>query len=157
MKVLLDTNIIVNYLHDTAMNEMDMTIDSLIVRSAIFKEFDACITSTMVTDIWYMYLKELKMASEDGSGVVISDRRAKREANKMLKSLLQRIDVLPITAEDVNNALCSNCSNFEEAVQYHASLANNIDMIVTRNVKDFKNSSIKVLSPVSFRTYLRNR
>ena len=39
--------------------------------------------------------------------------------------------------------------DFEDAVQSVASNFNDIDFILTRNTKDFKNSKVKAISPQS--------
>ena len=43
-------------------------------------------------------------------------------------------------------ALASNFKDFENAIQYHTALENNLDIIITRNTKDFKNSVIPILT-----------
>jgi len=40
--------------------------------------------------------------------------------------------------------------DFEDAVQIASALASGLDFIVTRDVKDFVNSSIRVMSPAEF-------
>ena len=48
-------------------------------------------------------------------------------------------------------ALNSNFSDFEDALQnYSAELNVYIDIIVTRNIKDFKNSSLGVMTPGNY-------
>ncbi len=43
---------------------------------------------------------------------------------------------------------------FEDAVQYESSLALGLDMIVTRNLSDYANAVMKVLSPAAFLSQL---
>lgn len=47
----------------------------------------------------------------------------------------------------IDKALASNFSDFEDAIQYHCSLAENCNTLITRNGKDYKNSVIPVMSP----------
>jgi predicted nucleic acid-binding protein len=51
-------------------------------------------------------------------------------------------------------ALASNFKDFEDAIQYHTALENHLDMIISRNKKDFKNSVLPVLTA---KEYLLNR
>ncbi len=37
-------------------------------------------------------------------------------------------------------------SDFEDGLQYYSAIENNVDIILTRNKKDFKNSKIPVLT-----------
>ena len=46
--------------------------------------------------------------------------------------------------------MSSDFEDLEDAVQYFSSKLENIDVIVTRNKKDFKLSEIKVLTPTEF-------
>ncbi len=46
--------------------------------------------------------------------------------------------------------MSSDFGDLEDAVQYFASKSENIDVILTRNKKDFKFSEIKVSTPAEF-------
>ena len=56
------------------------------------------------------------------------------------------------TAETVilQKALISLITDYEDAVQHECAVAENLDAIVTRNAKDFKNAVIKIYSPTEF-------
>lgn len=47
-------------------------------------------------------------------------------------------------------------SDYEDAVQCASAMAENLDAIVTRNLKDYKNSPIRVYSPSEFLAALQN-
>ena len=40
--------------------------------------------------------------------------------------------------------------DFEDGIQYYTALESNCEIIITRNLKDFKNAKIPVMSPVEF-------
>jgi len=44
----------------------------------------------------------------------------------------------------------SDFKDLEDAIQHFSAKVENIDMIITRNKKDFKLSEIKVLTPAEF-------
>lgn len=46
----------------------------------------------------------------------------------------------------VEKGLHSNFSDFEDALQYYSAIAANCEIIITRNGKDFKNSSIPIMT-----------
>lgn len=60
--------------------------------------------------------------------------------------------VIPVglSAEDYEQALQLKAKDFEDALQYFCALSNECTAIITRNKKDFKYSTIKVLSPEEF-------
>ncbi len=68
-----------------------------------------------------------------------------------LKKLLLIIDILPMDREVVLKALYSNFADFEDALQSFACSNNgNMDAIITRNTRDYKNSIISVFTPEGF-------
>lgn len=68
-----------------------------------------------------------------------------------LKQLLGIIDVLAMDKEVVTNALNSGFKDFEDSLQNFAAMKHGaIDVILTRNLKDFSKSEIGVLTPESY-------
>ncbi|MBN2484816.1 MAG: PIN domain-containing protein [Bacteroidales bacterium] len=68
-----------------------------------------------------------------------------------LKQLLMITDVLLMDKEVVSNALNSGFKDFEDGLQNFAAMKNGeIDVILTRNLKDFNKSEIGVLTPESY-------
>ena len=50
----------------------------------------------------------------------------------------------------IDNSLISNFNDIEDAMQYYCAKKCHADVIVTRNIKDFSESEINVLSPDAF-------
>jgi len=50
----------------------------------------------------------------------------------------------------IDLALNSDFSDFEDAIQYYSALENNIDVLITRNLKDYKKAQISVLTAHDF-------
>jgi predicted nucleic acid-binding protein len=68
-----------------------------------------------------------------------------------LKQLLSITDVLSMDKEVVTNALNSGFKDFEDSLQNFAAIKNGkIDVIITRNLKDYRKSEIGILSPESY-------
>jgi predicted nucleic acid-binding protein len=131
MRLLFDTNIIL----DIALNREPHYKDS----ADIFKKIDnksifGFITATTITDIYYIAKKE----------------RGHIETIDFIANLIQIVDIVGIDREIIINSLTSQFSDFEDAIQSIASTFNNIDFIITRNIKDFSNSEIKAVSPTDF-------
>ena len=55
--------------------------------------------------------------------------------------------IVSIDEENIANAIKSDFSDFEDAVQYYAAFSANVDCIVTRNTKDYTMSEIPVYTP----------
>lgn len=74
-----------------------------------------------------------------------------RKVIEKLSQLLTIVDVLSMDKGVVLNALGSGFKDFENALQnYAAERSHLIDVILTRNVKDYAKSEIGVHSPDSF-------
>ena len=44
-------------------------------------------------------------------------------------------------------AITSDVADYEDAVMVETAIANKVDFILTRNIKDYKKAKIKVISP----------
>jgi predicted nucleic acid-binding protein len=55
-------------------------------------------------------------------------------------------EVCEVNKETIDKALNSNFKDFEDAVQYFSALQSNCSMIITRNAKDFKYSTIPIMT-----------
>jgi predicted nucleic acid-binding protein len=101
--------------------------------------FDAYIS--VITPVNVFYIARKLKGAEDARyavGVLLS---ALRVCNLDLPTL-QTAMALPLT-------------DFEDAVQLASAMANHIDAIITRNLKDYKNASLPVFSPPDFLASLR--
>lgn len=73
-----------------------------------------------------------------------------------LKQLLSFIDVLDMSHRNVLAALDSSFKDFEDALQYHTALQSYaVDVILTRNLKDYKKSIIPVMTPETYAKSVR--
>jgi len=69
-------------------------------------------------------------------------------ALQCLRDLSEYVSVLPVNNSVIQQALCSEFSDYEDAIQYYSALQDSsIDAIVTRNAKDFALSRLPVLLP----------
>jgi len=68
--------------------------------------------------------------------------------------LISNVVIIPMSGEVVQHAFDLGWSDFEDAMQHQACVDYGKDVIIiTRNVKDFKKSILKVMSP---KTYVRD-
>jgi hypothetical protein len=74
---------------------------------------------------------------------------------EVLLSLLDFIDIIAIDINIIRKSLLSKHKDFEDAIQiFAANSVNNLDYIVTRNLKDFKDAGVAVLPPDELLNYL---
>ena len=76
--------------------------------------------------------------------------RDKAIAWQAVKDLLIAVKVCRTDKLVLQTAFTLSFTDYEDAVQCASALAENLDAIITRNTKDYKNSSIKVYSPTEF-------
>lgn len=78
---------------------------------------------------------------------IINKQLGTNKAKMAIKVLLEYLEIHDCSKHHLSKALSSQFVDFEDAVQHECAQSHNgIDVIVTRNKKDFKNSSIAVLS-----------
>lgn len=136
IRALIDTNIIV----DVALERAPFSKDAKIIYEKIgCGELQGYISASAATDIFYLLHRK--------AGTEI--------ALKHLQDLVKIFDVLPVDRNIIHAALYSGWSDFEDAVQAQVAMENGIDMIVTRNAKDYKKvEHVKILTPPDFIRHL---
>ncbi|WP_299665304.1 PIN domain-containing protein [uncultured Polaribacter sp.] len=78
----------------------------------------------------------------------------KSEGSKVAIQKLRKFKVITevciINEQTIEKGLNSDFTDFEDALQFYNAIDSNCDIIITRNSKDFKKSTIPVLSPDEF-------
>jgi len=81
---------------------------------------------------------------------LVRKAKGKKIAQKSIKDLMSIFEIAPVDRSTLLLALESDFTDFEDAVQYAAAKQVSADFIITRNIKDYKNSDIPVASPEIF-------
>ena len=132
MRVLLDTNIILDYLGAN----QGFTEDAEKIFDLASKRQDIkLVSSSAITDVLYVLKRAIK------------DRELVRHK---YESFRKKIRILPVTEQDIDKAFERDWKDFEDAVQYTVAEANNVDCIITRNKRDFEENLIPCYSPQEF-------
>lgn len=135
-KILLDTDVIFDFFLDRKPFSDD---SAKILTWCELKEIYGFITPVIISNTYYL----LKKNSTHNKVV------------ENLKGLMAIVDVLIMDKEIVLNALNSFFTDFEDALQHFSAVKSlHIDLIVTRNPKDYKLSSLPVVTP---QVYIKNR
>ena len=93
------------------------------------------VSASAITDIYYIAYKNLR------------DKAAVRE---LLKKLLLIVSVAGVSEEEIQKALELEWNDFEDSVQYSVAALNEMDGIITRNVKDYSSAEMQVWEPAQF-------
>jgi predicted nucleic acid-binding protein len=72
------------------------------------------------------------------------------QARKKLLKFKTLVTVLAVNDKIIDLALSSDFKDFEDGIQYFTSIENNVKIILTRNLKDFKTSEIPVMTAEEF-------
>jgi predicted nucleic acid-binding protein len=131
LKILLDTNIVLDVLMDRLpFSDTAVELFSRVEEGAII----GYLCGTTITTVYYLASKTLGAA------------RAQEE----IKKLLTLFEVAPVNRLVLESALAADFNDFEDAVIYEAACHVGADAIVTRNLKDFKKSRISVYTSEEF-------
>jgi len=131
MKVLLDTNIVLDFiLKRSPFFEHSKTI----FKWSYDGKINAYISASSITDIYYL----------------IQRVKDKDTALNFIREIFQFIFIAGVDKEIIFLALQSGINDFEDAVQNAAAENVGIKYIITRNIKDFHKSDLQIVSPDNF-------
>ena len=126
-KLLVDTNIL---------------IDLLAKRDEFLIETQELFTLSDKKQV-KLYVSSLTFAN---THYILSQSLKVNDSRKILRKFKVLVEVLPMDDKIIDLSLDSDFKDFEDAIQYYTALENNLDIILTRNLKDFKLSKIPVLT-----------
>ena len=72
------------------------------------------------------------------------------QAKNALRKLRILLHIIDSSEAVVDKALNSDFADFEDAIQYYTALEGGISVILTRNLRDYKNASVIVQTPEAF-------
>lgn len=95
------------------------------------RQFEGFLTAKAITDIYYL-------------------THSDQQTRTILTRLCSLFQILDTSAQDIQTALSSDTSDFEDAVMIETAVRDRMDCIVTRNAKDYSKAQLKVYSPSEF-------
>lgn len=127
--VFMDTNVVIDFLANRAPFAMDA---ARLFDMAVNGEITVFISAVSYNNIYYVLRQSLS------SNATI----------KLLEELADITEVADVNGSVINQALKSGFKDFEDAIQYYCALGvPRVEIIITRNTKDFKRSTLSVLTP----------
>jgi predicted nucleic acid-binding protein len=130
-KIFLDTDVIL----DVAFKREPHFIYSQEVLSLIEKNVFSGFTSSLIIANCYY---------------IISSNRDDKTALKTVSKLRSILTILPFTDKEIGESLSSDIKDFEDGIQYFICVNNNISNLITRNIADYKDADINILTPKDF-------
>lgn len=134
MKIFLDTNILLDILYEREAFVQDALA---IFDLAADGELTVCVSDLTIANIKYITRKDYT-----------TDEFC--DAMKALRPILQ---IEPLGADVIDEALQMRASDFEDSLQYLCAVKAHADCIIIRNIKDFGFAQIEVISPRDFLQY----
>ena len=131
-KYFLDSDIILDYfLKRTPFNVAARQIFQLAYNNII----EVATSSLAISNIHYVSKKQI----------------GGQESLKLIEDFIKLCKILAVSEVEIHSAIKSNFADFEDCIQnFTAKSDPNIKGIITRNVRDYKNSALPVYSPDSF-------
>ena len=122
--------------------DTNIVIDLLAKRENVFEEAQELFTLADTNDV-NLYVSALTFAN---THYLLSKHHRASDARKILIKFKILVTVLPIDDKILELSLVSNFKDFEDAIQYHVAVENNLDLIISRNKKDFKMSRLPIMT-----------
>lgn len=99
--------------------------------------------------------KELELSISSltfaNTNYILSKLKSSKEAREILRKFKVLVELLSLDDKITELALSDDSfQDFEDELQYYSAIENQIDVIITRNKKHFKNSKIPVLTAKEF-------
>jgi predicted nucleic acid-binding protein len=126
--------------------DTDVVLDLLSGRQPHYK-FAAELFSLADIESVRLYVSSLTFANVH---YVLSKQLSATESRKLLLRFKTLVTVLPVNDKIIELALSSSFADFEDAIQFYAAIENNISILLTRNLKDFKKATIPVMTPQQY-------
>lgn len=122
--------------------DTNIVLDLLQKREAFYVEAQELFTLADKKKV-KLYVSSLTIAN---THYLLSRHYHSGEARKILAKFKVLVEVLSLDHKIIDLALTSDLKDFEDAIQYYTALENNMDLIITRNKRDFKKQRIPVLT-----------
>lgn len=130
--IFIDTDIIIDFLIDRKPHSREAAIIFTLIEQ---KKLKGYLSSLTFSNLYYVLRKI------ESHGKVIAK----------LDSISRLLTILKVDQQTIKNAIASGFQDFEDSIQYNCALEyEKIDVLITRNVRDYKGSEIPVMTPSDY-------
>lgn len=130
-KVFVDSDIILDIL---CKREPHYEYAAKIFSLADMKKLSVYTTSLVVANVYYILRKAIGI----------------EKSKEALRKLRLLVKIISIEEREVDLALNSSFSDFEDALQYYAAVRYGMETLLTRNIKDYKEKDLIIQTPEQF-------
>jgi predicted nucleic acid-binding protein len=126
--IFMDTNVVIDFLA----NRQPFSLDAAkLFNMSVEGRIKIHISAVSYNNIYYILRQSL----------------TNNAAIKLLENLADMTEITDVNGKVIRQSLKTDFKDYEDAIQYYSALTiPNVDFIVTRNTKDFKKSSLPVLT-----------
>ena len=132
MKFFLDTNITIDIL---TKREPDYKDSVACYEKIVLSGNKAVVSTISVADVMYITRKYFSN---------------KEEQLKKVSDFIDTLKIAKVSAKDLKFAFSGVITDFEDALQAYCAKRYHVKYIITRNVKDYKFSPVKAITPEDF-------
>ena len=127
-KVFIDSDVIIDFLTD---RKPFSDSASVLFNRIDKREIEGYTSAQSICNIYYILRKFY----------------AHLKVIQALNELAALIGILPVNQDIVQKALHSDFTDFEDGIQNFCAEAGKVDILITRNLRDYKRAGVAVMSP----------
>ncbi|UTC46453.1 PIN domain-containing protein [Treponema vincentii] len=101
---------------------------------ADMKKLTVYTTSLVVANVYYILCKAIGI----------------EKSKEALRKLRLLVKIISVEEREVDLALNSSFSDFEDALQYYTAVKHGMETLLTRNIKDYKEKDLIIQTPEQF-------
>lgn len=131
MRVLFDTNVVLDVL---LARQPFVNVASELFGLVEHSRIEGLLCATTITTVDYLLMQAMP----------------RPDAHQALRKLLTLFEIAPVNRVVLEEALKSKLTDFEDAVLDQAGRLAGVEVVVTRNQKDFRHACLRVLGPDEF-------
>ena len=139
MKVLVDTNVVLDVLLKREPFYKDSTVILYLAKGSVISAF---LASVSMANVFYILRRRGKSSDE---------------AYLELDKLNIIFTVAPVSDTTISTALGLRWNDFEDAIQFITAKENKADFIITRNKADYESFGITIMTPSEFIAFLKEK
>jgi len=130
--IFIDTDVIIDFLIDREPHSREAAIIFTLIEQ---KKLKGYVSSLTFSNLYYVLRK-----IESHNKVIAK-----------LDSISRLLTILKVDQQIIKLAIASEFPDFEDSIQYNCALDyKKIDVLITRNIKDYKGSQIPVMTPAVY-------
>jgi predicted nucleic acid-binding protein len=130
--LFIDTDVIIDFLVDRKPYSREAAIIFTLIDQ---KKLKGYVSSLTFSNLFY----------------VLRKIETQKKVITKLDSLLKLLTVLKVDEQNIRDAIESGFPDFEDSIQYFcAQDCKRVEVIITRNTKDYKKSNLPVMTPGNF-------